>query len=74
MASKQIPNKPGAKGVRGNKTTKRQSEVPSNAKIKSLASQEIWMREFNPDYDQIMLRISSAESGLGSGGAPGHAQ
>lgn len=24
------------------------------------ANQQIWQREFNPDYDQVVLRISSA--------------
>ena len=26
----------------------------------ALANKQIWQREFNPDYDQVVLRISSA--------------
>lgn len=29
------------------------------------ANRQIWQREFNPDYDQVVLRISSATGGCG---------
>ncbi len=35
------------------------------------ANQQIWQREFNPDYDQVVLRISSAPlRGLRNGQPP----
>jgi len=36
------------------------------------ANQQIWQREFNPDYDQVVLRISTAvRNGLRFGQPPG---
>lgn len=36
-----------------------------------IANRQIWLREFNPDYDQVMLRISSAPfAGLRFGEPP----
>lgn len=35
------------------------------------ANRQIWQREFNPDYDQVVLRISSAPfAGLQNGQPP----
>jgi hypothetical protein len=34
------------------------------------AIRQIWQREFNPDYDQVVLRISTAPSGLRFGEPP----
>jgi len=35
------------------------------------ANRQIWQREFNPDYDQVVLRISSAVfAGLRNGQPP----
>lgn len=35
------------------------------------ANRQIWQREFNPDYDQVVLRISSAPfAGLQHGAPP----
>lgn len=35
------------------------------------ANRQIWQREFNPDYDQVVLRISNAPfCGLRFGEAP----
>ncbi len=45
--SQQNPNVATAKPI-----TKREAIAISN--------QQIWQREFNPDYDQVVLRISSA--------------
>ena len=37
----------------------------------SAANRQIWQREFNPDYDQVVLRISSAVfAGLRNGQPP----
>ncbi len=36
-----------------------------------IANRQIWQREFNPDYDQVVLRISSAVfAGLRNGQPP----
>lgn len=41
----------------------------------SRALQAIWKREFNPDYDQVVLRISPYPfDGLHKGAAPGSVQ
>ena len=34
----------------------------------SIANKQIWQREFNPDYDQIIKRFSNAVGGLQNGG------
>lgn len=35
------------------------------------ANQQIWLGKFNPDYDQVMLRISTAaNNGLRNGAPP----
>jgi len=35
------------------------------------ANRQIWQREFNPDYDQVVLRVSSAPfAGLRNGQPP----
>ncbi len=37
----------------------------------SIANQQIWQRQFNPDYDQVVLRVSSAPfAGLHNGQPP----
>lgn len=37
----------------------------------AIANRQIWQREFYPDYDQIMLRISNAPfNGLAHGQPP----
>ncbi len=37
----------------------------------SAANQQIWQRQFNPDYDQVVLRISTAPfAGLQNGQPP----
>lgn len=38
---------------------------------KMIADSQIWMREFQADYDQIVLRISHAPTGLRFGSPPG---
>ncbi len=46
--------------------TKRETVKKSSSKPITLkqaiasANQQIWQREFNPDYDQVVLRISTA--------------
>lgn len=41
----------------------------------AMANRQIWQREFNPDYDQVMLRISTVPfSGLQFGAPPGNVQ
>ncbi len=39
-----------------------------------IANAETFQRMFNPDYYQVMLRISDAESGLRNGSPPGPVQ
>jgi len=39
-----------------------------------IANAESFQRMFNPDYYQVMLRISDAESGLKNGAPPGPVQ
>lgn len=34
---------------------------------KGIADGQIWLREFNPDYDQVVKRISLAPTGLRNG-------
>lgn len=37
----------------------------------AIANQQIWQREFNPDYDQVVLRVSTAPfEGLQNGQPP----
>lgn len=58
--------------IHGKKTQNISRPKPiSERQAKMVADSQIWMREFNPDYDQIMLRISSANTGLRYGSPPG---
>lgn len=43
----------------------------SAAQAQAIADSQIWLRQFNPDYDQVMLRISTAVTGLHYGAPPG---
>lgn len=53
-----IQNKSRGKGI-----TAKQAKVVSDG--------QIWLREFNPDYNQVMKRISAAPTGLRNGSPPG---
>lgn len=41
---------------------------------RNLADAQIWKKEFNPDYDQVILRVSTAATqSLRCGSPPGRA-
>lgn len=58
---------------------KRGKVIPNHARpkpvtenqAKTISDGQIWLREFNPDYDQVMKRISSVPTGLRYGAPPG---
>ena len=60
-------------------TQKKGKKIPNIARsqpisenyAKAISDSQIWAREFNADYDQIMLRISNAPTGLRFGAPPG---
>lgn len=56
-AGKAIPNHARAKPITENQA-------------KAVADGQIWLREFNPDYDQVVKRISAAPTGLRNGAPP----
>lgn len=41
------------------------------ADAKNIANREITLRQFNPDYDMIIKRISTAPNALRCGAVPG---
>lgn len=44
----------------------------NESQARAIADAQIWRREFSPDYDQVMLRISSAATNtLRCGSPPG---
>lgn len=43
----------------------------SENQAKTVADTQIWAREFRPDYDQVVKRISTAPTGLRYGAPPG---
>jgi len=45
----------------------------SEEEAKKIADSQIFLREFNADYTQVMLRISNAPTGLVFGAPPGGA-
>lgn len=48
----------------------RKKSVTAQAAL-AAANRQIWQREFNPDYDQVVLRISTAPfAGLINGQPP----
>jgi predicted transcriptional regulator len=53
-----------------NKNIARRKAISSREAI-AAANRQIWQREFNPDYDQVVLRISNAVfAGLQNGAPP----
>lgn len=53
------------------KTTNVARKKPITAReAVAAANRQIWQREFNPDYDQVVLRISTATTGLRYGDPP----
>jgi hypothetical protein len=54
-----------------NKNIARRKAINAREAV-AIANRQIWQREFNPDYDQIVLRVSNAVySGLRNGYPPG---
>lgn len=49
------------------------SKPISENQAKVIADGQIWLREFNPDYDQIVRRVSNAPTGLRFGAPIGTA-
>lgn len=53
-----------------NRNIARKKAVSAREAI-AAANRQIWQREFNPDYDQVVLRISNAVfAGLNQGQPP----
>lgn len=68
-------NNPG-KQVSRNKNPRNPSKRPNinERQARAIADNQIWQREFNADYDQVMLSISTgAVQALRCGSPPGFA-
>lgn len=53
-----------------NKNIARKKAISAREAV-GIANRQIWQREFNPDYDQVVLRISNAvNAGLRFGQPP----
>lgn len=48
----------------------RQKPITEN-QAKVVADGQIWLREFNSDYNQVVKRISASPTGLRNGSPPG---
>lgn len=58
-------------GKKVNNPAKNQPKM-TETQTRNLADAQIWRREFNPDYDQVILRISTAaQQALRCGSPPG---
>lgn len=57
---------------KGNQIQNISKPKPINASdAKNIANKEIFLRNFNPDYDMVVKRISNAPQGLRCGSPPG---
>jgi len=52
-------------------SNKARSKAITERQAKGIADGQIFLREFNPDYNQMMKKISKYPTGLRNGAPPG---